>query len=136
DEGDVLSATGLEERPTELACGTGGDVIAAAGSRLERLSADGRHLVSVPMRDAGTQALFAADGILISHSNTSLTAWDATTLERLWRIDHGFADVVVEDGHIVAVDDERIVALNLEGREVASWEASVHAEGVTTHLVP
>lgn len=134
-DGAVFATAGFEERPTELACGTSGDIVAAAGSRLERLSGEGRHLASAPLRDATTTALLAADGVVITHSSAALTAWDATTLERLWRIDHGFADAIIGDGHVVVVDEERIVAIDLAGQEVASWEAAVHAEGVTTHLV-
>lgn len=136
EHGRELATAELTDRSTRFACGVAGEVYSAGLSYLERIDAGGTVLVRQHMHDAIIDEVHHFDGVVVTASGHSITAYDDQTLERLWRVDGDFFDTAMADNSIIAIDTERLVAVDLRGREVASWPTDAARDGFTTHIVP
>ncbi|GAB3822622.1 hypothetical protein GCM10028820_33660 [Tessaracoccus terricola] len=136
EHGRELATADLSDRSTRFACGVAGEVYSAGTSFLERIDASGSVLVRRHMHDALIDEVHHFDDVVVTASGRAITAYDDETLERLWRVDGDFFDTAMADDSIIAIDTERLMALDLQGREVASWPSDAARDGFTTHVVP
>ena len=123
-------------RASGLTCNPSGELVISAGGLLMRFDAGGSLLGSVNGRDATVQAVMPLEDAVITLSARAVTSYDANTLEQRWRLDHPFTDVVAADGYVVALDQERIVALDATGVEAASWPTDAAGGGFDVQLIP
>lgn len=136
EAGQERATASLSDRSEAFSCGGRGEAYSAGLSWLERIAPDGTVLVRRHMHDAIIHDLHAFDGVVVTASGRAITAYDDQTLERLWRLDGDFFDTAMADASIIAIDTERILALDLQGREVASWPSDAARDGFGAHLIP